>query len=419
MPSTFFYNDSIKTLIVVQAKGDVELYREQDKNPNGEWLLDEYSSQECEEKIGLLLQGMHLAEHMLSPHGYYVLVCTNGLKVYKFERKLEGEGKEKRDKIVLVETEWEIPSKIDDFEPVELARRVRFEARNIIRILTKDNRDIMYQLVQDRPVARYLGEFKVWNHFHIEGHKLSAYEPDSPFGEFFMRNRLYRASHWHRVNFIDNGDADGDAVMDAEVNDINMITPVIRNHGKFEAQLAFNIFDWFLGEKIASKETSVELLPDVHKLQLTLSIYPQQLTLMHLIIQKTNKEDQSYQAAQLKTIFECADQYENPDVTGLEINTQFKVPMIANRYKKRPYQMMNDLGLRALADTLMGYIGFQNLNNYQEDVSRMLENEAPNLMKCIETSLQVTPTSALIESIDLPIHAQLITFRSDSATLNQ
>ena len=419
MPSTFFYNDSIKTLIGVSAKGDVELYREQEKRPDGEWLLDEFSSQECEEKIGLLLQGMHLAEHMLSPHAYYVLVCTNGLKVYKFERKLEGEGKEKRDKIVLVDTEWEVPSKIDDFEPIELAKRVRFEARNIIRILTKDNRDIMYQLVPERPVARYLGEFKVWNHFHIEGHKLSAYEPENFFGEFFMRNRLYRAAHWHRLNFTDNGDADGDKVLDAEVNDINMITPVIRKHGRFEVQLAFNIFDWFLGEKIASNETSVEVLPDLHRLQITLSIYPQQMTLMHLIIMKTNKEDQSYQAAQLKTILETADQYENPDATGLEINTQFRVPMIANRYNKRPYQLTFDLGLRALADVLMGNVKFQNLNNYQEDVRIMLENEAPNLMKCIETSLEVTPTSALIESIDLPIHAQLITFRSDSATLNQ
>ena len=93
--------------------------------------------------------------------------------------------------------------------------------------------------------------------------------------------------------------------------------------------------------------------------------------------------------------------------------------MIANRLGKRPYQLMAELGLRALADTMMGNMKFQCLNNYQEDVSRMLDNEAPNLMKCIETSLEVTRTSALIESIDLPIHTQMITFRSDIATLNQ
>ena len=78
--------------------------------------------------------------------------------------------------------------------------------------------------------------------------------------------------------------------------------------------------------------------------------------------------------------------------------------MIPNRLGVRPYRMMSDLGLRALADTLMGNCRFQNLNNYQSDVSCMLENEAPNLMKCIETSLEVTPTSEKVESIDLPIH---------------
>ena len=64
------------------------------------------------------------------------------------------------------------------------------------------------------------------------------------------------------------------------------------------------------------------------------------MTLMHLFILKTNKEDQSAQAAQMKTILETADAYENPFATGLEINAQFKVPMIANRYGKRPYQVM-------------------------------------------------------------------------------
>ena len=66
--------------------------------------------------------------------------------------------------------------------------------------------------------------------------------------------------------------------------------------------------------------------------------------------------------------------------------------MIANRLGKRPYQLMAELGLRALADTMMGNMKFQCLNNYQEDVSRMLDNEIPNLMKCIETSSEVKQT---------------------------
>ena len=76
-----------------------------------------------------------------------------------------------------------------------------------------------------------------------------------------------------------------------------MITPVARNNRQFEAQLAFMTFDWFLAEKIASNETSIDNLDDEHKLQITLSIYPQQMTLMHLIIMSTNKDDQSHQAA--------------------------------------------------------------------------------------------------------------------------
>ena len=76
-----------------------------------------------------------------------------------------------------------------------------------------------------------------------------------------------------------------------------MITPVARNKHRFEAQLAFMAFDWFLAEKIASNETSIDNLDDEHKLQITLSIYPQQMTLIHLIIMSTNREDQSPQSA--------------------------------------------------------------------------------------------------------------------------
>ena len=63
-----------------------------------------------------------------------------------------------------------------------------------------------------------------------------------------------------------------------------MITPVVKNKRHFETKLAFMTFDWFLAEKIASNETSIENLDDEHKLQITLSIYPQQMTLTHLIL---------------------------------------------------------------------------------------------------------------------------------------
>ena len=126
----------------MQAKGEVELYRMPENDPKAEWILDSRSSEECENQIGLAHKGMNLVENIISPHGRYVLICTNGIKIHKFKKEQNGA----KDRIVLVETDWTLPSRIDDFETVELAERVRFEARNVIRILTEDNRDVMYQL---------------------------------------------------------------------------------------------------------------------------------------------------------------------------------------------------------------------------------------------------------------------------------
>ena len=42
---------------------------------------------------------------------------------------------------------WTIPIYTADLSPEELAVRVKFEKSNIIRILTEDQRDILYELV--------------------------------------------------------------------------------------------------------------------------------------------------------------------------------------------------------------------------------------------------------------------------------
>ena len=44
------------------------------------------------------------------------------------------------------DTNWELPFETEDIPTVELATRVKFEANEIIRILTLDNRDILYEL---------------------------------------------------------------------------------------------------------------------------------------------------------------------------------------------------------------------------------------------------------------------------------
>ena len=77
-------------------------------------------------------------ENHISPDGKYLLSCTNGLKVYEFVLN-----KENND-ITLQDTKWELPIDTSDISVIELATRVKFEASDIIRILTIDNRDILY-----------------------------------------------------------------------------------------------------------------------------------------------------------------------------------------------------------------------------------------------------------------------------------
>ena len=52
-----------------------------------------------------------------------------------------------------MEKYWILPIRTDDLETGELFRRVRFEANNVVRILTKDNRDILYKLERNKTIA--------------------------------------------------------------------------------------------------------------------------------------------------------------------------------------------------------------------------------------------------------------------------
>ena len=57
----------------------------------------------------------------------------------------------------------------------ELAKRVRFEANNIIRFRTKDNRDILFLVspdknAQDTMTVTKISEVQVENFFKAEGH---------------------------------------------------------------------------------------------------------------------------------------------------------------------------------------------------------------------------------------------------------
>ena len=88
--------------------------------------------------------GVHPENH-ISPDGRYVLICTQGLKIYQFIK----EQQEGKPKVSLQETGWTLPIKTDDMEHLELARRVRFEAKNVVRVLTREDRDILFELMSD------------------------------------------------------------------------------------------------------------------------------------------------------------------------------------------------------------------------------------------------------------------------------
>ena len=103
-------------------------------------------------EIGLHGKGDDLVINHLSPNGKYIINCTDGIKVYEF--KLESKKGDEagpqdgssEEKIILKET-WKVPIFTDGMDVLEIARRVRFEASNIIRFRTRDSRDILFLLM--------------------------------------------------------------------------------------------------------------------------------------------------------------------------------------------------------------------------------------------------------------------------------
>ena len=70
----------------------------------------------------------------------------------------------------------------------ELGRRVRFEANNIIRYLTKDNRDTLFLLLPDNAV-RKINEVQVENLSSTDGHHLTSKSDQDLLTEMKQRNR--------------------------------------------------------------------------------------------------------------------------------------------------------------------------------------------------------------------------------------
>lgn len=94
--------------------------------------------------------------------------CFGGaLRVYEFEKQYTSE----EEVVVLVPKEWELPVRTDDLEPMDLARRVKFESNNVIRFFKPGyNRDMLFYLEPDQKTVTYLSEVVTENLFQSGSH---------------------------------------------------------------------------------------------------------------------------------------------------------------------------------------------------------------------------------------------------------
>ena len=54
--------------------------------------------------------------------------------------------------------EWKLPLKTDKMETIDLAKRIKFESNKIIRFLTPNNMDILYELDQSGKQVHNISE---------------------------------------------------------------------------------------------------------------------------------------------------------------------------------------------------------------------------------------------------------------------
>ena len=54
--------------------------------------------------------------------------------------------------------EWELPLRTNEYQTIDLAKRVKFESNKIIRFLTPNNRDILFELDEDGKQVRNISE---------------------------------------------------------------------------------------------------------------------------------------------------------------------------------------------------------------------------------------------------------------------
>lgn len=123
-------------------------------------------------------------------------------------------------------TEKPVEIETSDMSCSEVAQRVKFESNDIIRFLTRDNRDILYKLHDDLIRVRYLGETSVLD-VNTDANKFKTLETESAFEYLVQRNNQYRAHFAHQKTLKQ-------AIQDRAIvgwdssplNQINLITQV-------------------------------------------------------------------------------------------------------------------------------------------------------------------------------------------------
>ena len=84
------------------------------------------------------------------------MICSDGIKIYEFTKSQDSSDSPK---IELHPTNWQMPINTDDIDSLKLARRVRFESNDMVRFLTRDDRDILYHLDSNGKNVHLLTEF--------------------------------------------------------------------------------------------------------------------------------------------------------------------------------------------------------------------------------------------------------------------
>ena len=174
---------------------ELRVFRPYEKNEIN-YLRYVGSTREYVDTIGLERQHKEFLENHISPDGKNILICTEGLQIYKFVEEKIGSAS----KIIIKPTEWIIPINTDDMDKVELASRVKFESISVIRFLTRDKRDILYKLDTDGKHVHYIGEAKVDNFLTTKKHKLVYNEYEDEFERLKQKAFQIKSNRRHKGN---------------------------------------------------------------------------------------------------------------------------------------------------------------------------------------------------------------------------